>query len=404
MAEYSRYPSGSNNSNPTPHHHHHHDDDWCEPIPDPADQPKEPRCECDEPPKTHPPELPEPEPCAQPCCCPVPQVPPGPNCLNRLIDHQTKEISEAQHASEVKDALQGVLDKVTAAQKEYTDSKYRELVKLWKQIDCDIAELVRRLECTIPCWYCIIECHICPLINEIRYREKKLYDAWRTYDSVHSLYDLQYWWAGDVRRKQHVFDRIQGVLLSWESPAATIAQVIADNRQLVDHPPNQSSPDYGKFIYDVFLNIIPKHLAIAPPAATGHITRISKRYTEFCECDTGGTDDCCGPNLGEPTLREQLIGPFPYLVRPEQLLPIVCCIAKERYLPASWALAHAKTHAAKVDAEVAQYEAEIVSLMKSLPNDARAALPWPIDCERYEVKRDRPDRPEGRGRDAPSPR
>jgi hypothetical protein len=402
MADYSRHPSGSNNGNHP--HHHHHEDDGCEPIDDPADQPEEPRCECEPLPTTHPPKLEEPEKCPQPCCCPTPPVPPGPNCLDDLIRHQTKEISEAQHAAEVKDALQAVLDKATVAQKDYTDNKYRELLKAWKQIDCDIAELVRRLECNIPCWYCLIECHICPLLYAVRYRKKKLYDEWKQYDTAHSLYDLQYWYAGDVRRKQHVFDRIQNVLHAWESPVATIAQVIADNRQLVDHPPNQSSPDYGKFVYDVFLTMIPKHLAIAPPAATRHITRISKHYTRFCDCDTGGDDDCCGPNLGEPTLREQLIGPLPYLVRPEQLLPIICCIAKERYLPASAALARANAHKAKVDAEVQQYEAEIVSKMKSLPDDAKAALPWPIDCEKYEkyeIKRDVSDRPERPGREAP---
>ena len=204
MSDYPRQPPGSSDRDhhhPEHHHHHHHDDDdCCEPISDPADQPREPRCECEPLQTWHPPELKKPETCPPDCRCPVPPTPPGPTCLDDLIRHQDKEISDAEHAKEVRDALQAFDDKAKTAVKDYTD-KYRDLIKDWKRIDCDIAELVRRLECNITCWRCLIECHVCPLIEAIRYRRKLLYDEWKTYDEVHSLYDLQYW-HGERRAPQ----------------------------------------------------------------------------------------------------------------------------------------------------------------------------------------------------------
>jgi len=48
----------------------------------------------------------------------------------------------------------------------------------------------------------------------------------------------------------------------------------------------------------------------------------------------------------------------------------------------------AKRHTAKTDHGVAQHEEVSVSLIESFPDDANAALSWPIDCERYEIKRE----------------
>lgn len=377
--------------------HYHRGEEECGPVDDPAPQPEEPSGKCEPLPHSHAPHLPEPQPCPEPpCCCPHPPVPPGPNCLDDLIRQQAKESAEAEEAAKTEKFLTDIRDKAIEALKTYTGNTYHQLVKDWRALDVDIAELIRRLVCNIPCWKCVIECHVCPLLHAIHYREQKLHGDWKEYDNVHSLYDLQYWYANDVRRKQGIATRIEDVMHAWETPAATIAQVIAANRDAVDKPPNQNSPEYGKFLYDVFLRIVPLHLAIAPPAATGIVTTISAEYTQFCECGVRQPDNCCGPDVGVPSLRQQLVRPQPYLVRPDQLLSIICCIAKERYLPAANELARAQAHRAKIDQDVAQYEAEITSKLKTLPDDAKAALPWPIDCESYEM----PERPHRQGRDA----
>ena len=41
-----------------------------------------------------------------------------------------------------------------------------------------------------------------------------------------------------------------------------------------------------------------------------------------------------------------------------------------------------------------KYESEIASKLKSLPDDAKAALPWPIDCECDYGEPGRDDRPD----------
>jgi hypothetical protein len=394
MSDY-RHPPGSNSCS---HHDPHHrprcddddDDDGCGPISNPADQPRSPGNECQKhhwPPH---PDLPKPTICLPECCCPFPTYPPVPNCLELMIGDQDYKATEAAELGNLTALLKEVLDKATGSEKDYTLKRYAELVKLWKCIDCDIAEVVRRLVCTIPCWYCLIECHICPLLYAIRYREDLLRgegaDRWRTYEHVHSLYDLQYWYKQDVRRKQAAVDRIAAVLRAWETPATTIADAIAANRAIIDKAPNPNTADYVKFLYDVFFQVLPLHLAIAPPVDCGVTTVIPKKYTQFCECDLGERDDCCGPNVGPLTVRERLVKAQPYLVRPDQILKILCCIAEHRYLPASHALASAKAHEQQIDTQVTAYEQDIDRRLSALPDAARSALPYPVDCEKYSRK------------------
>src|SRR4029079_14917965 len=105
----------------------------------------------------------------------------------------------------------------------------------------------------------------------------------------------------------------------------TIEKILNDNKTAIDAAGKSMASDAGKVVYDVFFRLVPMHLAIAPPAASGTTTTIGKEYTEFCKCDTGTPDDCCGPDVGEGTLRQRLIGPQPYLIDPNDYFKIICC-------------------------------------------------------------------------------
>jgi hypothetical protein len=387
MSDYQQKPTGSKEWP-----HPHRENEGCPSDGgEPADQPKEPCGECESPPETKPPVLKDPERCPPDPCCNCPDPPHHhKNCLEKLIDAQASEVSQAQKATDIQKELQTLLDNATKASKPYTKDKYHQLVKAWKAVDDDIADVIRRLVCAVPCWRCLIECYICPLLEEIRYLEQRLNGKWALYGDVHSLYDLQYWLHRDRDRKQAIFDRILAVLTAWNDPAGTIETAINTNAGLVKKAQTILNPDAPKLVYDVFLTLVPLHLAIAPPAASGVVTKIAKEYTEFCSCDKGDPDDCCGPDVGVLSLRQRLIGPQPYLVHPDKLLPIICCIAENRYLPASDALKRAIAASDKVDQEVKDAIAGIAAKLTSLPSDANAALPVPVDCDQYVPAETRP--------------
>ena len=91
----------------------------------------------------------------------------------------------------------------------------------------------------------------------------------------------------------------------------------------------------GPVVFDLFLKIIPLHLAIAPPAVDhATTTGIDKSYTVFCGCDVGKPDDCCGPDTGVLSFRQRIVGSQPYLVKPGELFSIICCLLEKRYRPA----------------------------------------------------------------------
>src|SRR5215831_9139845 len=100
------------------------------------------------------------------CCCP-PTPGTTANCLEDLIAAQTASIAAAQNTVAFRDALNKLLDGAKKASQDYTRDKYDALVKLWVDEDAVIVELIRRLVCVVPCWTCVIECHVCPLIDQI---------------------------------------------------------------------------------------------------------------------------------------------------------------------------------------------------------------------------------------------
>jgi hypothetical protein len=362
--------SGSNSTHET-----------CGPKGPPAGQPKPPGGTCTPPADNTPPPLREPDPCEPPECCECPKPPPSTStCIDALIEDQAREIREAERAKIFKEALETLLKKVNAAKVDYNADSFKVLLDEWKRQDEVIAELIRKLVCAVPCWRCVIECYICPLLYEVRYREEKLYGGGALYGDVHSLLDLRYWHERDLANKKAAFERIAGVLGAWEKPAETIRNALAANKKVVDEA-NLLALDASKLIYDVFFKVVPLHLAIAPPSGSGVTTVIAAEYTEFCECDEGKPDDCCGPDVGVPSIRERLVGPQPYLVDPARYMDVICCLVKERYFPAKDAYGTAEAAWEKVDTEIKRLAAEVTDKTANLEKNAKAALPKPVDCK-----------------------
>jgi hypothetical protein len=357
------------------------------PPPDPADQPQPPgEKACPELPTGEVPTLEDPEKCPEPpCVCPK-----GPgsdsNCLEDLINDQTVDITAAEKAKAFKTDLEALLAKAKVVKQEYNAEKYDKLLKQWKEQDAEIVELLRKLDCAVPCWRCVIECHICPLLNEMRYAEQRLYgdDAVQMI-GVRNLNDLLYWHTRNKDVLERRFNRIKSVLAAWEKPAQTIEKVLADNAKLTSDANKALGSDAGKAVYDVFLRLVPMHLAIAPPKST-RVTRIRRIFTDFCNCDSGTQDNCCGPDVGlwSWSLRQRLIGPQPYLIDPNRYMDVICCLVKDRYGPAKAALAKADADLVTTENKIKRARAQIDDGLKSFDKDARGAITSVIDCKKYE--------------------
>jgi hypothetical protein len=363
----------------------------CPPHQDPAPQPHPPGAgdTCKDLPTSTPPTLEPPAKCppSPDCKCPPP---PGSssNCLEDLIAVQTAQATAGAKADAFQKELTALLGKAKAASQDYTRAKYDALVKEWVRQDGEIAELIRKLVCAVPCWRCVIECHICPILNELHYAEQWLYGTGALYSDVHNLYDLQYWYSRDKDAKDRRYQRIKKVLEAWEKPAQTIEKILADDNTLIGTASKAlgSSTEASKAVYDVFLKLVPMHLAIAPPSGSQWTTKIDKEYTTFCDCDKGTPDDCCGPDVGEWSLRQRLIGPQPYLIDPNDYFELICCLVEKRYAPAKDALAKAEADLLTVDNRIKGFKTLLDEGLKpqAFEKNAKGAIPTVIDCCDYE--------------------
>jgi hypothetical protein len=358
----------------------------------PAPEPEPPT---DTPPKCAPlpsgpktPDLPDSEPCAQSCCCPSKNGATG-TCLDALIDEQAKQINEADRAKSFKADLEDLLKKAKSAKQEYTKDKYKDLRDRWDKQDAAIADLIAKLVCAVPCWWCLIECEICTLIYAIRDAEFRLNGDGTLSTTVGSLRDLRNWQEANRNAKKDVFDRIKLVLAAWEKPAQTLDKILIDDAKLIEDAKKNLATDSASAVYDVFMRLIPMHLAIAPRGVT---SKIAPEYTKFCDCDKGEPDDCCGPDVGKWTMRQKLIGPQPYLVDPDKFFDIICCLASERYVPAKDQLAVAESDLAKTESDIKRALSDIDQKKASIAVDFKANVVNPIDCGNYKPKgRNGPD-------------
>ena len=96
---------------------------------------------------------------------------------------------------------------------------------------------------------------------------------------LHNIYDLQYWYTRDAAVKDRQFQRIKAVLAAWKKPADEIDAGQQGERD-ADRRDNKSlGPENGKAAYDLFIKLVPQHLAIAPPRDSKWKTKIGKEYT-----------------------------------------------------------------------------------------------------------------------------
>jgi hypothetical protein len=364
----------------------------CPPAKEPADQPHPPSRgdKCEEIPTSEPPELKPPEKCPEPDC----ECPPGPgetpSCLEVLIAKQAAEIAAAKKAEAFKKDLEDLLTKANAASQDYTRTKYESLVKHWVELDSLIAAFIRKFECALPCWRCVIECYVCPILNELHYAKQWLYGDGTLPADVHNLYDLQYWHTRDKAQKERRFNRIKDVLGAWDKPATAIEKILRDNKTLLESLDKLPSSAAGSVVVDLFLKLVPMHLAVAPPSGSAWTTKIGKEYTVFCECDTGKPDDCCGPDVGERTLRQRLIGPQPYLIDPNDYFTLICCLVEKRYGPAKDALGKAEADLAAVDDQIDRLKKKIEAGLnkEAFEKSAKGAIPSVIDCCVFKTDKD----------------
>lgn len=367
---------------------------------DPADQPTPPveegKCECL--PHTKPPDPPDIDECELDSKCDCPDKPPTgkPDCLEELITKKATDIAAAEKDKTFKADLEVLLGKVNAAQQEYTQDKYKELVKLWVEQDEAIAELIRKLVCALPCWRCVIECYVCPFIKTIYDAEQRLkWDA-ANYPTAFNWYDLLEWHKRDMAVKERRFNRIKSVLVAWEKPAQTIARILSDNAKLISDLNKAIGTDPSKTAFDVFLKLVPLHLSIAPPKGSKWKTKIDKKFTQFCCCDMPSPDDCCGPDLGkiEWSIRQRLVGPQPYLVDPKLYKTLVCCIIKERYGPAQDQLTTAQGKVLETEAVIKRDKDAIENGLKNFDKEARAAIPSVVLCCGDQIDEPTQDQPQ----------
>jgi hypothetical protein len=365
----------------------------CPPAPEhPAPLPTPPGDTCTPVTWPDPPPYEYPEKCEVDCDCPKKPGSDSPKCLDDLIQAQAEEIAKADKAKAFKTDLEALLANAKKANQEYTPEKYKKLLKQWQEQDAAIAELVRKLACAVPCWKCVIECYICPLFNDLHYWEEAVYGDGTHCTDVHDLQDLLYWHTRDKEAKERAFTRIKNVLTAWGTPGTTIEKALADNQALIDSSSKVIGTEPGKAIVDVFLTLIPRSLAIAPPKGTIDPatnteikSKIDEKYTKFCECalEPPEPDDCCGPNVGQLTLLQRLVGPLPYLINPSDYYRVICCLVTQRYSKAKEVLAAAEAAVLKYDAEVKKFKAQLDAGLKSFDKDAKARVPGVIDCCDY---------------------
>jgi hypothetical protein len=314
------------------------------------------------------------------CNCPKPPEKTD-GCFEDLIEAETKKVTIADNAKAFKAKLEALLTKAKAASQEYTPQKHAALVKLWGEQDVEIAELLRQLTCAVPCWRCVIECYVCPLLDELRIAEGYLNGDGTLSTEMHSIYDLRHWHERNVAATDRMFQRVELLLTAWESPAKTIEKALGDNAKLLADSKKAMGPDSSTVIYDVFLKLVPLHLAIAPPSDIKE-TKIAEELTVFCKCDEGGDVNCCGIDIGPWSLRSRLIGLQPKLISPDGYFGLICCLVEKLYQPAKDRRAEAIAGLEEVDNEIKRYKDRLRAGLdpKTFETNAKAKIPSPIEC------------------------
>ncbi len=373
--------------------------------------------------------------CPKECDCPgLPRGEPQ-TCLDNLIRDQNMIIKKAERAKAFADELTEIQNQVKSAQLDYTQARFADLRKTWKEQDGAIVELIRKLVCAVDCWHCLLECRLCEQLGEIR-RLEELIDGppgagngtGPLAREAYSLLDQQAWHMRNVAQMEARLKRITDVMAVWQKPSDTIGEVLEKNGNLIKESQQLIASDSAKVIYDVFMTLIPRHWAVRPRGsdhAKEWQTGIADQYVKICgctartqqnpaadgkqdgcddragggdgkpkcACDDGIPDVCCGPDVGILSLRERLIGPLPYLVDPADFAAVICCLTSHRLSPASDQLAVAQANLAATTAEIELVKKQIEDQKAGIEASFREALPNPLDCGAYKKEGSPPPAP-----------
>jgi hypothetical protein len=334
-----------------------------------------------------PPKLGKPKKCKPRCNCPTPP-PSTKTCFDQMIAKQDNIANRAEQAKRIKASLEEMKTKATTAKQTYTRQKYDDFKKRWKKLDKDIINAIDTVTCNIKCWWCVIECHMCPLLYRVRWIEERLYGDGTLMSDVHSLTDLEYWHTRNVAAKQQVFDRIELVLNAWGDPATSIEAALAANEQAVG---TIRSLDPLEALRKVLFEMVPLHIAIAPRdknSPRNIPTNIDGKYLKLCgDCDPElDPDDCCGPDVSLPSARQRLTKPQAFIVDPDQLIDILCCLVTQRYEPAKKQLEHAQEILGAITADITALNGELATLQADPLATFKQNIATPINCDKYTKK------------------
>src|SRR5687768_7594856 len=173
-----------------------------------------------------------------------------------MISDKASKLAAAEKDKAFKTDLEALLTKANTAKGEYTRDKYEKLAKQWVEQDEQICELIRKLVCALPCWRCVIECYVCPVINRIVEAEARLKWDPKNYPEAFNHYDLVNWHTRDKAVKEARFNRIRSVLAAWEKPAQSIEKNLADNAKLIADANKAIGTDASKVAFDVFMKLV----------------------------------------------------------------------------------------------------------------------------------------------------
>jgi len=301
-----------------------------------------------------------------------------------VITEESKKIAAADQAKAFVDVLGQIQKSANDAKGKYTRSVYESLRDGWIKFDGDLLlRVTKQLECTIRCWECVVECRLCPLLKAIRDRQLVLDGKVDNLPkSVDSLRELLCWHQRNVAFRQADFDRVNGVLTAWVTdPVGKLQKAMADNIDLAGKILDTMATDNVGALWNIFMRLLPLHMAIAP---RGQKSAIDPAYLTICDnCDPDDPTWCCTVHVGERSIRQQLIGPVPYIVDPDRYPDVICCLVTQRYQKASVLLAKAKAEYAEVQSRIERVTTEIGDRKKSLADDFKGDLTTPIDCKQY---------------------